>query len=71
MDKKSYIQISIFFGIVIIITFVYLNYFKSNKLMEIILKLQPIYTYDCKCVWDPLAKKSWEYTKDAQADPRV
>ena len=29
MDKKSYIQIFIIFGIVFIITFVYLNYFKN------------------------------------------
>ena len=35
MDKKSYIQISIFFGIVIIITFVYLNYFKIASVNNI------------------------------------
>ena len=35
MDKKSYIQISIFFGIVIIITFVYLNYFKKASVNNI------------------------------------
>lgn len=35
MDKKSYIQISIIFGIVIIITFVYLNYFKSAGVKNI------------------------------------
>ena len=29
MDKKSYIQIFIIFGIVIITTIVYLNYFKN------------------------------------------
>ena len=29
MDKKSYIQIFIIFGIICIITFVYLNYFKN------------------------------------------
>ena len=29
MDKKSYIQIFIIFGIVFIITFVYLSYFKN------------------------------------------
>ena len=29
MDKKSYIQIFIIFGIVIIATIVYLNYFKN------------------------------------------
>ena len=35
MDKKSYIQISIIFGIVIIITFVYLNYFKNASVKNI------------------------------------
>ena len=35
MDKKSYIQISIFFGIVIIIAFVYLNYFKKASVNNI------------------------------------
>ena len=35
MDKKSYIQISIFFVIVIIITFVYLNYFKTASVNNI------------------------------------
>jgi len=35
MDKKSYIQISIIFGIIIIIFFVYLNYFKKASLNNI------------------------------------
>ncbi len=35
MDKKSYIQISIIFGIVIIVAIVYFNYFKNSNLNNV------------------------------------
>ena len=35
MDKKSYIQISIIFGIGIIIIFVYVNYFKNSAVKKV------------------------------------
>ena len=35
MDKKSYIQISIIFGIGIIVIFVYVNYFKNSAVKKV------------------------------------
>ncbi len=35
MDKKSYIQISIIFGIILIVVFVYFGYFKDSNIKQV------------------------------------